>query len=96
MNKKLLEHCTSRNITFGILTIFAMISFIIEIHNALFDIKVGAVLNYVQYTIFALKISVTLGTYTHVSNIFIYPLIPIIGGIIYNIVIIIISHTQKE
>ena len=96
MNRKLFDNLLSRNICFGILTIIAMIKFVIQISNPLFNLSHGFVLNNVQYTIFEMKISETMGTYTHEYNIFYYPLIPILVGMIYNIYIIIKCHRNED
>jgi hypothetical protein len=96
MNKKLVYNCSTQNLCFGILTIFATLSFMMQICNALLIIKGGGALNNVQYTIFELKISITRDTYSHIYKIVNYPLIPILGGVIYNIYNIARNHWRKE
>ncbi len=96
MNNKLVFDCSTRNLSFGIITIFTILTFMMQICSALLTIKGGGVLNNVQYTLFELKISVTRDTYSHVYNIGNYPLIPILGGAIYNIYIIVKNHRSKD
>ncbi len=96
MNKKSVFNCASRNIYFGIVTIVATFTFMMQICNALLTIEGGGILNYVHYTLFVISISITRDTYSQVYNIVNYPLIPILIGIIYNVYIIIKNNKNKE
>lgn len=95
MNKRLVYNCSTKNLFFLIMTIFATLTFIMQIYSSLLTIKGGGILNNIQYTIFGLKINVTRDTYSHVYNIMNYPLIPITYGVIYNIYIIVKNHMAK-
>ncbi len=96
MNKKLLYKLVYRNLSFGFLTIIATLYFMIQIFTTLLPIRSGGILTNIQYNIFGLKISVVEDTYSHVYNIFNYPLLPILAGVIYNIYIIIKNHRNKD
>lgn len=94
MNRKLLLENSNRNLGFGVLTILATINFMVQIYTSLLTIR-GGVLNNIQYSIFALTISVTQDSYSHVYTIVNYPLIPILVSIIYNIYIIFKNYRNK-
>lgn len=96
MNKKPLYHCSAQNLGFIILTIFASINFIFKINNALLTIQAGGVLHNVQCSIFAIKISVSMDTNNYVYNIINYPLIPLLVGGIYNILIMVKNRSNKD
>lgn len=96
MDKRFVYNCSTQNLSFWIIAIFAVLTFMMQICSALLIIKGGGILNNVQYTIFELKISVTRDTYNHVYSIGNYPLIPILGGVIYNICIIVKNRCIKD
>ena len=96
MNKKSLRQYLGTNLSFGIMTIFSTLTFMMQICSALITIKGGGVLNNIDYTLFQLKISITRDTYSHVYTIGNYPLIPIVGGLIYNSYIMLKNHKIKN
>lgn len=96
MNEKLATKISKQNIALFIITIFAIITFIMQLYSALLTIEGGGVLNSVNYTIFGLKINVTREPYNSVYIISNYPLIPILGALIYNTYIIIKNHKVKN
>ena len=96
MNKKLISQVTNKNLIFLIMSVFATITFMTQVTNALYTIIGSGTLNSVEYTLFLLKIDVTRGTYNHIYTISNYPLIPIFAGVIYNIYIWIKIYRNKD
>jgi hypothetical protein len=68
MDRKLFYRILNQNIGFFILTIFATITFIMQIDNALSTVKGGGILNIIDYTILGLKMTVTMDKYNQVKE----------------------------
>jgi len=99
MNDKAHSKIASKNLTFLIITIFATMTFMLQVCSALSTIKGMGTLNNIQYTIFQLKITVTndlFGKHNYLYNIFNYPLIPISIGVIYNIYIVVKNYINEN
>jgi len=95
MNKKTDSRYLYSNISILIITIFATLTFVMQINSDLRLIEVRGVLNNIQYSILQIKLNETIGTYNTVYSILNYPLIPMVGGILFNIYAIIKNHLLK-
>lgn len=96
MDKKMAAKVANKNLSFIIVTIFAILTCIMALDRAIIPLKNGGMLNNVEYTLFYVKIDVSAKTYRDVYTIGNYPLIPIVGGIIYNSYISIKNRKHKE
>lgn len=85
-----------RNLNFIITTLFSLFIFINHVLSALSTVEYGGQLNSFKYSIIMLKLDVTNRGYNHVYEIGIYPLIPIVAGIIYNVYFYIKVNLSKD
>lgn len=98
MDKKLNDTIIRTNLIFLILSISTTILFIVKIGFILFtECKgVGVLIYDVKSTIFMIKIYVTNYHYNSIYTIANYPLIPLAGGIIYNLYVMIKNQSTKK
>ena len=97
MDKKSISKITSTNLSLLIITIFATLSFINELNSALIGLQHGGTLNSLTYSILQININTTeLGTYNHTYTVGYYPLVGIVGGIIYNSYIKIKNYRSEK
>ena len=98
MNNKLSSQVIMNNLWILTFSIITTVDFMRDVYQALYTPKDMGILNVnsVGYTLFSLKIDVIQGSIHNLYTIYNYPLIPILGGIIYNIYILIKIHRNKD
>jgi hypothetical protein len=97
MNRNITSKHLNRNLEFFIVAVGASLTFLMQIHSALFSITGGGVINNVQYSIFHIEIDVSFNTtFSHVYDIWNYPLIPIFAGLIYNAYALFKNYKTKD